>query len=107
MSQIYHKRGDTLSLLCIWKDASGNPVDLTGYTIASQVRATNFVDSLTVTITDAVNGKFSVTRTATGTSSWPISNSVSRVYCDIQFTTGTTVISSQTFEVVVLEDITQ
>lgn len=107
MSQIYHKKGDTFTLICVWKDALGNPVDLTSYTIASQVRSINFVDTLSVTILEAANGKFSVERAATNTATWPISSNTSRVFCDIQFTTGATVISSQTFEIVVLEDITQ
>lgn len=107
MSQIYHKKGDTFTLICVWKDSVGNPVNLTGYTIASQVRSIGFVDNLSVTILDAAQGRFSVSRNAANTSDWPASNSISRVFCDIQFTINSTVSSSQTFEVVVLEDITQ
>lgn len=107
MSQVYHKKGDTFTLICVWKDALGVPVDLSTYSIASQVRSTKFVDNLSVTVIDAANGKFSVSRSAADTSSWPVSNSVSRVFCDIQFTKGSIVTSSETFEVIVLEDITQ
>ena len=89
MAQIYHKRGDTFSLTCTWTDSSGTAIDLTGYTVESQVRATSFVDTLTVTVTDAANGVFTLSATATATADWPATNSLlSRLYCDVQFTTG-------------------
>ena len=108
MTQIYHKRGDTLSLTCTWKDPTGTAIDLTGYTVESQVRAVNFVDNLLVTVTDATNGQFTISATATSTANWPSTNSAaSRLFCDVQFTTGSVVVSTETFQIVVLEDITQ
>ena len=107
MTQIYHKRGDTLSLSCVWKDSAGTPINLTGYTVACQVKAVNFVDTLTVTVTSAANGAFTISRSATGTSSWPVTDSqASRLFCDIQFTSGSLVTSTETFQIIVLEDIT-
>jgi len=108
MAQIYHKRGDTFSLTCTWTDSLGAAIDLTGYTVESQVRAVSFVDTLTTTITDVTNGVFTLTATATATADWPVTDSLSsKLFCDIQFTKGTTVTSTETFQIVVVEDITQ
>lgn len=108
MADFYHKRGDTLSCGCAWKDNAGAAINLTGYTIASQVRATGFVDNLTITVTDAVNGLFTLSATATQTSSWPITDGASsRMFCDIQFTVGAVVVSTDTFQIIVVQDITQ
>jgi hypothetical protein len=108
VGQVYHKRGDTLSLSCQWLDSDNNPIDLTGYTITSQVRAVGFVDDLTITVTSAVDGQFVLSATATDTSSWPVTSSqASRTFCDIQFQVGPNVVSSETFQVIVIEDITQ
>lgn len=108
MAGIYHKRGDTFSLTCTWTDSLGTAINLTGYTFKSQVRATSFVDTLTVTVTDAANGVFTIAATATATANWPVTDSLSsKLFCDIQFTNGTTVTSTETFQIVVVEDITQ
>ena len=108
MAEIYHKKGDTLSYSCSWKDSSGVAIDLTGYTLNSQVRATNFVDTLTVAVTSAVNGLFTLSATATQTASWPVTDGLlSRLFCDVQFTTGSVVVSTETFQLVIAQDITQ
>lgn len=108
MVQVYHKRGDTLSLGCKWTDNNGTPINLVGYTIASQVKAVGFFANLTVVVTNAALGEFNLSATATATSTWPITSSqASRTFCDVQFTVSGVVASSETFQVVVLEDITQ
>lgn len=107
MSQIYHKRGDTFSHLCTWQDSSGSPIDITSHAIASKVKAVNFEDTLSVTKTDAANGQFTLSATASETASWPVTTSdSSRLFCDIQFTVGSTVVSSETLQIIVIEDIT-
>lgn len=108
MAIIYHKKGDTLSYSCSWKDSSGVAIDLTGYTVNSQVRATSFVGTLTATITDAVNGLFTLSATATETATWPVTDGpFSLLFCDVQFTVGSIVVSSDTFQVIIAQDITQ
>lgn len=107
MAQIYHKRGDTFSLSCVWNDATETPVDLSGYTILSQVRTDTYVDNLVVTVTDAVNGEFTVTRAAPFTALWPLTNYQSNLLCDIEFSIGGVVVSSETFEIIVSQDITR
>ena len=108
MAQIYHKRGDTFSLTCTWTDSLGAAIDITDFTVESQVRAVGFVDTLTVTVTDATNGVFTIAATATATADWPVTDSLySKLFCDIQFTTGATVTSTETFQIVVVGDITQ
>lgn len=109
MTQIYHKRGDTLSLTCTWTSGeTSTPIDLTNYTIACQVRAVGFSDDITVAITSAVDGQFTLSASASATSKWPLTDSsASRLFCDVQFTSTSAVISSETFQIIVLEDITQ
>lgn len=107
MPQIYHKRGDTLSLTCTWVDSTDTPIDITSYTVESKVKATNFTDTLTVTKTDPTNGEFVLSATATATESWPVSEGkASYLFCDVQFTLSGVVTSTETFQIVVLEDIT-
>jgi len=108
MADIYHKKGDTLSYSCSWKDSAGTAINLTGYTIKSQVRAVGFVGDLTATVTNAANGLFTLSATATQTAAWPITDgAASQVFCDIQFTIGSVVVSSETFQIIVIQDITQ
>lgn len=108
MSQVYHKRGDTLSFQCVWNDSAGNPVNISGYTITSQVRAVSFVDDLTVTVTNPTLGQFTLSATAADTATWPLTTSAqSRVFCDVQFVLSGVVTSSETFQIIVVEDITQ
>lgn len=111
MESLNHKQGDTLTITGTWTDSSGVVIDLTGYTIASQVRVvtgTTFVDDLTAAIVSAAEGSFSVSATATQTALWPITKGqYGRTYCDIQFSKAGVVVSSDTFEIVVLRDITQ
>jgi hypothetical protein len=107
MEQIFHKRGDTLSLSCEWKDDEGDPIDITSITIASKVRSGTFSDDLVVTKTNSVLGQFTVTLPAADTALWPVTKAAfNRMFCDIQTTTGSTVLSTDTFEIVVVEDIT-
>jgi hypothetical protein len=47
--------------------ASGTPVDLTGSTVSGQVGLRGVDVALTCTLTDAMNGKFSVSLSATQT----------------------------------------
>ena len=111
MEQLYHKQGDTFSLSCTWTDVNGDPIDLSTYAIKSQVRSfsdTPFEDDLSVAILVAANGTFSVTGSATQTSLWPVTTGqYKRLYCDIQFTQGGVIISTDTFEIIVLREITQ
>ncbi len=118
MTRVTHKRGDTLSWTCCRGPASAR-VDLTGYTIAAQVRRKTaamaspgaLVETLTVVV-DADQttnpGKFVVSATASQTAAWLVDAAQVVLVCDIQYTSsGGQVSSSATFEVLVVEDITQ
>lgn len=99
------KRGDTFSLACTYK-LDGVPASLTGKTIASQIRtvAGELVAGLTATQGNQSTSPGSFTLTAAaGTTSWPVAG----LRCDIQITDGSTIISSDTFLVPVVQDITQ
>ncbi len=82
MDTIRRKRGDTLSLRMLAKDADGEPYALDDVTIRSQVRRGGQVtQELTVTMGPGA-GEFYVSATAAQTAAWP----VSRLKCDVQFT---------------------
>ena len=96
------KRGDTFNLTCTYKE-SGVATALVDYTIKSQVKTLSGVllAELEVTVADQVltPGLFYL---KTNSTAWPIGN----VFVDIQFTSGPTVRSTQTFFVPVVKDIT-
>lgn len=108
MAEIYHKRGDTLLLTNVWRDSAGNPVNLTPYTITSQIRATNFVQDLVVVKTNAAGGVFTCSLSAALSANLPLTTSnASRLFWDVEFNDAGVVVSSETVQIVVVEDITQ
>jgi len=105
MATIVHKRGDTFELSCTLEN-EGVAVDITNFTITSQVRGSDDVllQALTVTKTDATAGEFTLTATSTQTESW----GVQKYLADIEFIEASgEVNSSQTFTIDVLKDITR
>lgn len=86
-------------------DNNGTPVDITGWTIASQVRyARKLISDLDVTITNASAGEFSISLPKEQTALWP----VRKLKCDIQFDRPVEGrVSSQTFIIDCMEDQTQ
>ena len=97
------KRGDTLTLTCTYK-VDGVATSVTSIDIDSQIRDSqgNLIQELVVT-KQASTGVFTILATATETSLWPVSVLV----CDIQFSEGGTVRSSQTFNIVVNQEVTK
>lgn len=105
--KIYHKRGDSFQHECQYLNVISLPVDITGYTITSKIRSSNFSYDLTVTKTDPVNGKFTITAPSTATKTWPVKTSASDTsFCDIQLEYNGVTNSSDTIEIIILEDIT-
>ena len=105
MATITHKRGDTFELSCTLEN-EGNAVDITNFTITSQVRGSDdaLLQALTVTKTDAAAGGFTLSATAAQTETWGVQKYLS----DIEFIEGGgEVNSSQTFTIDVLADITR
>jgi hypothetical protein len=84
---------------------NGTPVDITGWTIASQVRySKKLISDLTITITDGPQGQFTVSLPSAETATWP----ARKLKCDIQFDRPVEGrVSSQTFVIDVSEDQTQ
>ncbi len=105
MATLNHKRGDTFDFL-FTAEVSGVALDLTGYTITSQARGSDdsVLQTFTVTITDAANGQFTITATDAETELWtPATYSM-----DIEFVDGSgTVISTETFTLNVIADVTR
>ena len=102
MVTIRHKRGDTFELACSVPLAFGQ--SLTG--TASQIRRNGeLVNQLTVTAgtNTPTEYKYTLSATATQTALWSTGDHL----IDIQYTIGAKVASTETFAVVVVEDVTQ
>jgi hypothetical protein len=98
------KRGDTFALTCIYKQ-EGIAHDLTNITIKCQIReATILVTDLDVTKANQTTnaGVFVLTPSVGDTTTWPSGN----LLCDIQFTEGGVVRSTETFFVSLIEQVT-
>lgn len=103
---ITFKRGDTLSITCQRLTAAQAAFNLVGYTVAATVRNGGFSQALTVSMTSPSTGQFTLSQTAANTALWPVSDDdESEMLCDVQFTSGS-VESTETFKIVVQEDIT-
>jgi len=103
MTQVTHKRGDTLRIVCQLTDDDGDAINLAGLSIASQIRQSNdrVVADLTVTVLDAADGKFELSAV---TDEWP----TGRHLCDIEYTQANgDVFSTVTFDFLVVRDITR
>lgn len=102
MASVTHKQGDSFEWVVTLTE-NFVAVDITNYSIRAQIRANDtLIANLTVTKTTPLSGVFSVTATAAQTDSW----SAGTHQCDIEFTDGSSeVFSTETFDVIVLEDI--
>jgi hypothetical protein len=105
---VIHKRGDTLTWNCTYKDSAGVPINLTGYTVRAQIRDATEVQLVALTYTAANQGtspgQFTLSATAAVTAAW----APGQYRCDIEYTDGSsTVRSTDAFIVEVVKDITQ
>ena len=98
------KRGDTFEIAGQLL-SNGSPLDITGYSIRSQIRyRNNLVKNLSASITDAASGKYKLSATSSDTALWPVSD----LDMDIEFTDlSGKVTSTNTIIVRVILDITQ
>lgn len=100
------KRGDSFTASCVYK-IDGVPTSLTGKAIAAQIRTADLalIDALAVAIPDQTTnpGRFTLTATPAQTALWPVAG----LRCDIQFSQGGAVQSTDTFLVPVVQDITK
>lgn len=105
MADLRTKRGDTFSYSVVHTDSNGDPQDLTGMTVRSQVRYEGeLVDTLTYTATSAADGEFTMSASAAATEEWPVGT----LLCDIEYTyTDGSRLSTDTFKIIVSEDVTQ
>lgn len=107
MQKIFHKQGDTFSKPCVRQNkVTSVPVDLTGYTIKSQVRTRpdkgdTLVSELVVTMVNAVAGSFILSNA--DTSAWP----AEALVWDIQYTLAGVVLSTDSLYVQVYADVTR
>lgn len=99
MQTITFKRGDTFSMLNTLADE-----DITGWTIASQVRRHDgyLIDTLVPSIIDGPSGQYSL-ESSGSTDGWPVGAAV----FDIQYTdTSGLIVSTETVSLVIQEDVT-
>lgn len=98
------KRGDSFLMACVYKEG-GVATNVTNYTIRSQVRNSSdaLVQQLAVTKADQSTDPGAFVLAAGVIDSWPID----LLRCDIEFSEGGTVRSTQTFMIPVLEDVTR
>jgi hypothetical protein len=82
MKRMIHSRGDQLELRGR-VDAAGDPFDLTGYSVRSQVRRRSgaFVDELEALIDNPAEGSFQIRRGGDETARWPTGDCL----CDVEF----------------------
>lgn len=103
---IKHKQGDTFEVGATYSDSgTGAPINLTGYTIVSQVRdsAGVLIESLQVLIADQASkpGEFRLRSTTTG--AWP----ARELLWDIEYRFTDTVISTETLRIAVQGDVSR
>lgn len=104
MQEITFKRGDTFAANCTYQTTAGMAIDIGSHTIAARIADDeSLADDLTVTVTDAAAGQFTISATAAATALWPI-NTYARL--DIEYTLGSAVQSTETLRVVIVPDIT-
>lgn len=100
------KRGDTYVVtVTATEDDGTTPIDLTGWTIRSQIRDAEdvLVAQLRVTVTNAAAGQFTLDQATPDTTGWPVGTCSQ----DIEYTDPSgRVISTGTFSVRVAKDIT-
>ena len=107
MATMEFKRGDTFILprIIFWENKATNTRhSLTGVTIKCHIRDSTkaLIAELTPTITDELNGEFSL-EDSSGTTHWTIGN----LSLDIEFTLATgQIISTKTITFTCIEDIT-
>lgn len=98
------KRGDSFALACVYK-VDGVPTSITGKTITSQIRTSDLtlIATLTTLPDDQIANVGHFRLVASGTTLWPVAG----LRCDIQIIEAGVIVSSDTFLVPVVQDITQ
>lgn len=105
MITIKFKRGDTFLRNCQISE-NGVPIDITGWTIRSQIRDKSgvLVDNLVTSITNAATGSYTINKSAVSTASWIVGDH----FMDIEFTTSAgSVMSTETVRIKIETDITK
>lgn len=70
MAEYPHNRGANLRAACEWTDSSGTPISISGVTFtAFEVVPTALLSGVSFTITDAINGRFTIN--LNWSTSWP------------------------------------
>lgn len=106
MKALRNKRGDTFTVTGVRHTAAGAPVNLTGYTLRSQAREPvtgDLLAELSVVITNAALGQFTLSAAAVVTADW----NPGTYELDVEFSIGGVVDSTETTTLEVVKDITR
>lgn len=95
------KRGDTMAIT-VTRTEDGSPVDLSGTSVAAKMRRGSTAITLTAAVTNAAQGIVTLSAAAAATAAW----TPGLYACDVEYTAGADVQSSDTFYVEVIEDVT-
>lgn len=99
------KRGDTLLVSATVRNKDRSAVNLTGYTVASEIRneAGTLLAALTATITSPTTGVYTLSASPGATATWPAGS----YFADVKYTSGGgQVTHTATFPVRVLPAVT-
>lgn len=97
------KRGDTLLLTAIYK-VDGVATSVSAIDIASQIRTNRGTLVATMSVTKLpATGQFTLSPVDPNTSAWPLG----ALQCDIEFSEGGNIRSTETFTLVVTQEITK
>ena len=103
MSELTFKTGDTLTISGSRTDSAGNPITLASTAVKAEMKTNSGSPVLfTATITDVAAGEFTLSLTASETGALTAGS----YFCDVQFTSGVFVESTDTFTITMVEDIT-
>lgn len=96
------KRGDTLRIDGTRTDSTGTAVSLSGTTVEAEMVRGSLRETLTTAVISAAAGTFRLTLDAADTADLQIG----MWDCDVQFTGGGIVSSTETFQITIVADIT-
>lgn len=102
MAIIGVKRGDSLQIDGTRTDSAGQAEPLSGVTVEAEMVRGSTRQALTGSVVSAAAGTFRLTLGASTTAGLAVGS----WDCDVQFTAGGVVASSETFQIVIVQDVT-
>lgn len=109
--QLSFPQGDDKTYTFTMKGPSGDPIDITGSSVESHIRATydgDLIAEFECVVTDPANGKFSITLDNETSAALPVRGSKSRFVFDVEITYGNGTKSKVVYgSLVILREVTR